>query len=259
LTATDPHSNAVHLDVFDGPLELLLFIVRRDGVDLIAVPIAPIADAFLARIELMEALDLEVAGEFIVMASTLCWLKSRELLPGRSSATESEDDDPAVVREQLTRRLLEYQRYQEAAAALGRLPMLGRDTFAPRPEPVEGHERPLVPGTDAIGLLQVFYGVLQKHTAPPPRHQITLEPRTLQEVAIWLLDRLRMGPRELNDLMSQLPAKTDKVLAFLAALELARLQMLDVTQSEHLAPIVLTSRTTPEEADMGRLSGALGA
>jgi segregation and condensation protein A len=255
LLACDPRTYAVHTEVYDGPLELLLFLVRRHGVDLRDVPIAPITDAFLEHIHRMEALDLEVAGEFLVMASTLCWLKSQELLPRAAPLDLADEDDPVAVREDLARRLLEYQRYREAAEALSQRPWLGRDTFAAVQAPIGGTERSVVAGTNPLGLLQIFYEVLQRHAADAPIHQIELEHYSLQEMAGWILGRLHEGPRELTDLLRLLQRRGDRIIAFLAALEMARLGMLDLRQGQHLGPIILHGQATPETADLGRLSG----
>ncbi|RME26031.1 MAG: segregation/condensation protein A, partial [Deltaproteobacteria bacterium] len=219
---------------FDGPLELLLYLVRRQGIDVRALQVAPITDAYLAQLELMQALDLDTAGEFLVMAATLCWLKSRELLPQRSDdVDEEEEEDP---RERLIRRLVDYERYREASERLGQLPMLGRDTFARPAVPLDPSERPVEPGVDAMGLLEIFYGVLQRHSEPPVVHEVELEPYSLREMAGWILDRLESGPRSLSDLLSQLEHRLDRVVAFLASLEMARLQLIDIQQSHHLAP-----------------------
>lgn len=247
---------AVHTDVFDGPLELLLFLVRREGVDLRDVAIAPITDAFCAQVDLMEALDLDNAADFLVMAATLCWLKSRELMPRPEGADPALDDDAAEVREDLARRLLEYQRYREAADTLVERPMLGRDVFAPIPPPItEDLRRPVNPGTDALGLLQVFYDVLGRQRKPPPVHEVELEHYSIEKMAQWILQRLEASPRSLTDLLSELETRADRVVAFLASLEMARLQLIGLDQGEHLGPLVLRSATPMAEADLTALSG----
>lgn len=254
----DTPLGSVHTDVFDGPLELLLFLVRREGVDLRDVAIAPITDAFCEQVELMESFELDNAGEFLVMASTLCWLKSRELMPRTPGVDDEQDDEAADVKEDLARRLAEYQRYREAADRLVERPMLGRDVFAPSPPPVdESVQRPVNPGVDALGLLEVFYGVLRRVKEPEPVHEVVLEHYSIEEMATWLLDRLDASPRSLADLLRLLDNRTDRVVAFLASLEMARLQFLAVEQEGHLSPLILRSRTSAETADLTALSGTL--
>ena len=249
---------AVHTDVFDGPLELLLFLVRREGVDLREVSIAPITDAFCAQVDLMEALDLDNAADFLVMAATLCWLKSRELTPRADGAVAPDDDEASHVREDLARRLLDYQRYREAADTLDERPVLGRDVFAPVPPPIsEDIRRPVNPGTDALGLLQVFYDVLGRQRKPAPVHEVELEHYSIEKMAEWILQRLDASPRSLTDLLSELENRSDRVVAFLASLEMARLQLVALDQNDHLGPLVLSSRTSMADADLTALSGTL--
>jgi len=238
---------------FDGPLELLLYLVRRQGIEVRELKVAPITDAYLAQLDLLHALDLDTAGEFLVMAATLCWLKSRELLPRRQD--DDADDDEDDPRERLIRRLVDYERYRDASERLGQLPMLGRDTFARTVVPLDPGERPLEAGVDAMGLLEVFYGVVRRHSEPPVVHEVELEPYSLREMAGWVLDRLDQGPRALSDLLAQLEHRLDRVVAFLASLEMARLQLIDIQQSHHLAPVVLHPRLPRGDADLSALAG----
>jgi segregation and condensation protein A len=226
----------VHCDAFDGPLELLLFIVRKDGVDLRQVRIAPIADAYLSHLAVMEQLDLDVAAEFLVMASTLCWLKSRELLP-RPRAVSPGEDDPLTVRAALTRRLQDYLRYRDAAEQLDQRPQLDRDVFTRPADPVLSSEREVYAEIDAFGLLERFFAILQVHAAPPPVFEIERETWSVQDAAEALLDRLRAGPRDLAELLSELPRRGQRVITFLATLELTRRQVVSVEQDSHLGPV----------------------
>lgn len=257
MLAHDARTCSVRTEEFDGPLELLLYLVRRQGVDVCELRIAPITDAYLAQLELLHALDLDLAGEFLVMASTLCLLKSRELLP-RPDLAEDREEDPEDLREQLIRKLVEYERYRAASEELGERLLLGRDVFARPVVPLDIAERPVDAGVDAMGLLEIFYDVLQRHAEPPPVHEVELEVYSLREMASWLLDRLGAGPRSLSDLLGQLERRLDRVVAFLAALEMARLQLIDVEQSHHLAPVLLRSRGAAASADLSALAGTAG-
>jgi len=117
----------LRLDVFEGPLDILLHLVREQKLDINDIPIAKITEQYLAYLDVMQALNLEVAGEFLVMASTLVHIKSKSLLPRHGD--EEEEEDPEAMRRELSRRLIEYERFKEAAARLGDRPVLGRDVF----------------------------------------------------------------------------------------------------------------------------------
>ena len=255
MLACDARTCAVRTEEFDGPLELLLFLVRRQGVDVRELRIAPLTDAYLAQIDLLHSLDLDVAGEFLVMASTLCLLKSRELLPRAVALDGADPVEEEDLREALIRRLVEYERYRSASEQLGQLPLVGRDVFVRPVLPLELDERPVEAGVDAMGLLELFYEVIQRQAAPEPVHEVALEAYSLREMASWLLQRLSHGPRALSDLLAELDRRLDRVIAFLAALEMARLQLIDLSQSHHLAPVVLHPSTDPEGAELSALAG----
>ncbi len=256
MLAYDAPSNSVKTETFDGPLELLLYLVRREGVDIREVRIAPITDAYLAHLEMLEILDLDIAGDFLVLAATLCFLKSRELLP-RAPALEDEEDeqDPDALREALARRLIEYQRYQEASINLGNRAWLDRDVFAAPYRPIAPEERPIDPRVGPLGLLEIFQEILANHAAPEPVHEVHRERYSLKEMAGWVLDQIRAGPRELTELLSVLDYRMDRVVAFLSTLELARLQYLDIEQRYHLGPIILRSLNTDSTPDLRALAG----
>ncbi len=105
MLACDANTGAIHTEDFDGPLELLLFLVRQHGVDIRTVPIAPITDAYLAQVSLMESMELDTAGEFLVIAATLCLIKSREMFPQNALFEEDDEEDPEALREALAKRL----------------------------------------------------------------------------------------------------------------------------------------------------------
>ena len=129
MLVLEPHSNQVHIPAFDGPLELLLFLIRRKGVDIRFVEIAPITDAYLQHIKTLQELQLDLAGDFLVMAATLCYLKSCELLPNPEiEHIDPEEEDPVKIRERLARQLIEYERYREVSALLADRPSHRRRT-----------------------------------------------------------------------------------------------------------------------------------
>ncbi|MEL6346283.1 MAG: segregation/condensation protein A [Myxococcota bacterium] len=256
MLAYDARAQSVHTDTFDGPLELLLYLVRREGIDIRDIQIAPITDAYLAHLKILDVLDLDIAGDFVVLAATLCFLKSRELLPRPAPLEDApEEDDPEALREALIRRLIDYERFKQASIELAARPWLDRDTFARPVAPLPADERPIDPRVGPMGLLQIFQRLLQQHAAPPPVHEVSREHYSLKEMAHWILDQVRATPRELTDLLRALEHRGDRVVAFLATLELVRLQFLSVSQEYHLAPVVLRSRVQGEDVDLRALSG----
>ena len=259
MLACDANTCAIHTEDFDGPLELLLFLVRQHGVDIREVPIAPITDAYLAQISLMDTMELDTAGEFLVIAATLCLIKSREMFP-RNGLFEEEDDedDPVALREALARRLLEYERYKDAGEALGERPWLGRDVF-PRPTDLgTANHRPIDAGVDAMGLLEIFYEVLQRSAVAPNVHTVTRQTISMEEVASWMIRRIQQGPRELTDLMNSLGCSGQRVMAFLCTLEMAKLGLISVRQDLHLGPVVLEAVRAPDDTDLMLLAGGAG-
>jgi len=238
---------AVKLAVFEGPLDLLLHLIRQNEVDITDIPIARIAEQYLATIELMQELDLDVAAEYLVMAATLALIKSRMLLPG-----ESEDEEEAVdPRADLVRRLLEYQRFKEVAEALSKRRMLGRDVFpvvGPGPEATPEGEREIEVGL--FELVAAFRDVLQHERAADLKHEVETEHVTVRDrmmIVMELLERsesveftqiFRAGG-EAGDDAGGRPSRAVLVATFLAILELARLAALRIYQG-------ISGRGTPE-------------
>ena len=136
----------IHTEVFDGPLDLLLYLVRRDGIDLLKLPVARIADSYLAYLDRLRALNLSIAADYLVMAATLVHLKSLELLPRPPTPVEEDDLDP---REELVRRLREHARIAAAADQLAARPLLGEAVHSRAPLEVDDGERPLTTSADA--------------------------------------------------------------------------------------------------------------
>lgn len=202
---------------------------------------------------MMTQMDLDIAGDFLVMASTLCQLKSRELLP-RSPVLDLEDEDEEDPKEALARRLMEYQRYKEAAEKLAQRPMLGRDQFVRPVHPLRPEEQPLDPTVDAFGLLEAFYAVVDRLNEAPPVHEVQLEEYSMAERVRWVLRRLE-APHgaTLRELFLDIGSRSQRILTFLALLEMARFQMVDLEQPGHLMDIHLIARVSADEADLSRL------
>jgi segregation and condensation protein A len=224
---------AVKLPVFEGPLDLLLHLIRLNEVDVTDIPITRIAQQYLEYLELLRELDLDVAGEYLLMAATLAWIKSRMLLPPEPGDEEAEGLDP---RAELVARLLEYQRFKEAAAELAELPRLGRDVFRPHLPPVES--RPDEERTIAVGLFELLTAmrrVLDQSRARSATHEVEVEEVTVIERMRAVMDALEHAETleflELfQDAGGAVVGRSVVVATFLAILELTRLGALRIYQ-----------------------------
>jgi segregation and condensation protein A len=245
----------VHIGVYDGPLELLLFLVRREGVDVREIPVARICDAYLAFLDDIERLDVDLAGDYLLMAATLCQLKARELLPRESRPEAEADEEELNPKEALARRLLEYERYRAAAEELGARERLDRDVFARTPEPLGKDEQPVDPVVDTFGLLKIFYDVMERAAKPPVVHEVRRERFKLADTVKWVLARLE-GKEEvlLSELFLELETRARRIFTFLGVLEMSRLQMLNVAQAMHLGAIRVFPKVTLAEVDLSLIA-----
>ncbi len=243
----------VAVPVYDGPLDLLLFLVRKEGVALREIPVARICDAYLAHLRDLDEIDVDRAGDYLAMASTLCLLKARELLPRLATiGAVEEEEDP---KDALERRLLEYERFRDMAEQLGQMHLLDREVFA-RPEvPVSPGEQPIDPVVDSYGLASIFYELLERRAAPPPEHRVAFENYTMAERVRFVLSRLDDGAEHLlSEFWADLPSKRGRVVTFLASLEAARFQLIDIAQRIHLGAITLVGKVNSSTADLSMLA-----
>lgn len=236
----------VHIGVYDGPLDLLLYLVRKEGVALREIPVARICTAYLQHLHELDEIDVDRAGEYLAMASTLCLLKARELLPKPLREDEPEETDP---RQALERRLVEYERFRDAAQNLGDRQLLDRDVFA-RPERVVApEETPIDPNTDTWGLAKLFYTLLESRNAPPPVHTVAFETYSMAETVSRLLTFVSDGEEHtLSELWADMPFRRARLFSFLAVLEASRFQLIDVRQRIHLGAIALQASAGTHEA-----------
>lgn len=231
-------SYRVKLDIFEGPLDLLLHLVKKNEVELSNIPVATITDQYLAYLDLLQQLDLDVAGEYLVMAATLLHLKSRLLLPSDETADEDEGADP---RAELARQLLEYQRFKEAANLLNCRDVLDRDVFTRQPmrDETDG-EQDLIYDVSLGDLLDALQEVL-KRAAPEVVQQVILEQVSLRERLCAVLDLLRERTQTtFSDLFHAGATRLQMLVTFLALLELVRTHMVQIRQEESFGPIVIT-------------------
>ncbi len=226
----------VELEIFEGPLDLLLHLIKKDDVDILNIPISVVLEQYMEYLGLLEELNIDMAGDFLLMASELAHIKSKMLLPDQGQDEEEEGEDP---RSDLVRRLLEYQRYKEAAQELIRRPMLGRDVFIPNTPSEAGDEEAGPMEVDLFQLVSVFYEMLKK--APQKTiHEVRVERISVTERIYELMDLLRDKKMvEFRALFSGEATRERLIVTFLALLEMARLKMLQVTQTQTCGEIYL--------------------
>ncbi len=225
---------AVKLTVFEGPLDLLLHLIRLNEVEITEIPIARIADQYLESLGLMRDLDLDVAGEYLVMAATLAWIKSRMLLPSHPDDDGGEEPDP---RAELVARLLEYRRFKEAATQLGEQRLLGRDVFAARtPDIGRAPESEREIDVGLFQLIEAYREVVQRTRGRATSHDIEIETITVGDRMLVVMRLLEArGSIDFDRIFvecdDRAPSRLMIVTTFLALLELVRLAALRVYQS----------------------------
>jgi len=249
LVAGDP-SYTVRLEGFEGPLELLLHLIRKHKYDIYDIPISSILDEYLGVLDAMQEFDIDHAGEFLVMAATLAQIKSRMLLPRPLAEGEGEEgEDP---RAELVRRLLDYERFREAALELSGRPQLGRDVFAREGSTeAEGVEKPEVAvEADLLHLLMAFREVL-KEAGEEFIHEVSRRRMTTQEAMTEILDHFRDvepgGSIRFRDLFPGHPTRDRVVALFMGILELVKLRALKVSQTVTFGEIRLSALPAEEE------------
>ena len=218
-------------------MDLLLHLIKKNELSITDIPIATITEQYLSTLELMQGLNLDVAGEFLVMAATLIHIKSRMLLPpGDDEDEEEEEGDP---REELIRRLLEYQRFKEAAEELERRELLSRDVFVRRSEAPEEAETVGFESLSLFDLLSALRHVLERF--PEERiHEVTLDTISVREKMSFLLDELRRrGKVIFQSLFETATSRLEVVVTFLAMLELVKIRAIRVWQEERIGPVVI--------------------
>jgi segregation and condensation protein A len=242
----------VTLPVFEGPLDLLLHLVQKHELSIVDLPVSFVTEKYLEYLSMMRVLQIDVASEYLVMAATLAHLKSRELLPPDPSQDVEigEDGEELDPREALIRRLLEYQKYKDAGARLAERPIAGRDVFARPPTAAVAASSETAPLAE-IGifkLLEAFQSVLSKAKVEH-QHEVTADRITITERIHELCDQLRFHPKTtFEDLFTGLVTRFDYVITFLAILEMTRLRMTRVFQSEPYAPLHLELTATDDDS-----------
>jgi len=227
-----PDALEVFLEMFEGPLDLLLYLIRRQNLDILNIPVAQITRQYMKYVDIMKDLHLELAGEYLVMAAMLTEIKSRMLLP--RSVEESEEDDP---RAELVRRLQEYERFKKAAEDLENTPRVGRDVFVVEPVTVEHNITRKHPDVDLQDLLDALKDVL-KRAEMFTSHQIKKETLSVREKMSHVLSRVNSDYfLDFCSLFLVEEGRRGIVVTFLAVLELLKSSMIELVQNTPYGPI----------------------
>jgi len=229
----------VVLPTFEGPLDLLLHLIEQHELDIRDIPIAFVAKKYVEYITLMDELNIDVASEYLVMAATLTHIKSKMLLPVPPADQDDDDELGLDPRAELVRRLLEYQKYKQAAEQLGGGDVLGRDVFVRGlPAPAVEGAAPLA-GLSLFKLLDAFQSVLSRATVKVD-HQIDLERFSITDRINQLVDLLQLHKKlTFEQLFEGATSRGDLIVTFLALLEMTRLRMTRLEQEGPLLPILI--------------------
>lgn len=234
-----PEALRVFLEAFQGPLDLLLYLIRKHNLDILDIPIAEITRQYMQYVEVMREFHLELAGEYLVMAAMLAEIKSRMLLPRTKAEDAAEEEDP---RAELIRRLQEYERFQKAALAIDDLPRLERDNFvasAFAPKVDLEFEEIEVSMSDMLSALQEVMRRVQLNA----KHQIKRESLSIRERMSIVLSRVNSESfTPFASLFTTAEGRMGVVVSFIAILELIRQSIIELVQSEPYAPIYVKAR-----------------
>jgi len=239
-----PNALEVFLETFEGPLDLLLYLIRRQNLDILDIPIAEITHQYMEYVELMRNINLDLAAEYLVMAAMLAEIKSRMLLPRHEDIEDEEDP-----RAELVRRLQEYERFKQAATDIDEMPHLGRDNFPLDVEVIRAEKEKPEPEVDLKELLLAFQAIL-KRVDMQKHHEIEREEISIRERMTHVLSRLKGDDFvEFQSLFSLKEGRLGVVVTLMAVLELLKLKVIDMVQADAFAPIYLKPVGSQEELD----------
>ena len=242
-----PDALEVFLEAFEGPLDLLLYLIRKQNIDILDIPVAEITRQYMSYVELMKAVQLELAAEYLLMAAMLAEIKSRMLLP-RAEGLEAEEEDP---RAELIRRLQEYERFKKAAEDLDELPREGRDFVVPTLPAPEARARKLLPEVE-LGELLLAMGEVLRRADLFESHQVTREILSTRERMSQVLERLKDGAFvPFVALFTLEEGRLGVVVTFMAILELVKESLVELVQNEPFSPIRVRARVSGAAAEEG--------
>jgi segregation and condensation protein A len=254
IPATGPPSSPVQMseyqvkfEVFEGPLDLLLYLIKKEEVDIYSVNLTKLASQFIEYIEMMREFDLEIAGEFLVMASTLMYIKSRELLPVEQQAQVEEEEDAEDPRWELIRQLVEYKKFKDAAAQLQTLEARQEGVFPRLPiKPQFEEEKPAKQDISVFDLLNAVNAVLKRFEKRDNPREIYEDKWTVSEKIELIVRVMEKGAAvRFTELFEDAMSRSEVVCTFLALLELIRLKQLVCAQGDDFGEIEIRKRETP--------------
>ncbi len=235
-----PDALEVILEAFEGPLDLLLYLIRKENIDILDIQVAQITQQYMGYVELMKAVRLELAAEYLVMAAMLAEIKSRMLLPRSQYSSVDEEDDP---RAELIRRLQEYERFKAAAENLDEIPRMGRDIFTAQAVAPAAKARRLLPDVAFEDLLLAMSAVLRRADMFES-HQISRESLSTRERMSMILEALREGSFvPFVRLFTVTEGRLGVVVTFMAILELVKESLIELVQNEAFSEIHVRVRT----------------
>ncbi|MDA8657204.1 segregation/condensation protein A [Luminiphilus sp.] len=234
-----PRALEVFLEAFEGPLDLLLYLIRRQNLNILDIDVASITEQYMQYVDLMDAMQFELAAEYLLMAAMLAEIKSRMLLP-RSTEVDDEEEDPRAM---LVRRLQEYERFKKAAEDMAALPRVERDTWVGSAEPPVSERTKPLPDVNLQDLVIAFSEVL-KRADLYESHQIKRESLSTRERMADVLQALQKQEFCSFDALFKVEeGRLGVVVTFLAILELIKESLVDIVQSEEFAPIHIKARS----------------
>ena len=236
-----PDALEVFLEAFEGPMDLLLYLIRKQNFNILDIPMAGLTRQYLAYVDEIRTRNLELAAEYLLMAAMLIEIKSRMLLPPRKTAEGEEAEDP---RAELVRRLFEYEQAKMQAAALSALPLYGRDFWKAQVH-IEQSLKPRFPDVNVVDLREAWADIL-KRARLVQHHKITREELSVREHMSIVLRKLQ-GRQfvEFEDMFDTARGTPVMVVTFLAMLELAKEMLIEITQAEAFAPIYVRLAYSP--------------
>ena len=245
----------LHLDIFEGPLDLLLYLIKKNNLSISRVSIAVITQQYLDYLETMKDLDVDAASEFLLMAAELAHMKSKALLPAVEESGEGEDDGHGA--DALVAKLRLYQRYKQLAEALSQRKLLGRDIFKRGSFEIPGEEAPAIEPVSvespeievsSYDLVKAFNDILKRLPKVRREHHVVAERVSVTERIYEVLDELRRVEHVLfTDLFKGHVEKIEYVVTFLAILEMGKLKMVHIFQTEVYGPIRIGKRLADVE------------
>ena len=255
--------NKVQLEIFEGPLDLLLYLVKKEEVDIYEVNLTKIATQFIEYVEVMKELDLDIAGEFLVMAATLMYIKSRELLPKNQQVEVGEEEDEEDPRWELIRQLVEYKKFKDAAAKLHERELLQEQIYARLPgRPDFAVDTPNVrPEVSIFDLVNAVSSILKRYGQREEARDVFEDKWTVSEKIEFVAQLVReRGCLRFSELFENAASRMEVVVTFLALLELIRMKQLRIEQAEafaeiEISPALSTPPPLPTENGSGSSAG----